>query len=62
MLTEEEIEGLVSKQSKLVKLTKHNLVDYLIYKIALERAYKNLYKAERNILEWNMDRKRRFSR
>ena len=60
-MTEEEIELLIANHTGKVKLQKHNLITYLIYKIALERAYKNKYFAERNILVWNYIKKRRNS-
>ena len=56
-MMEEEIERLIQSQTRMVKFTKHNLFEYLIYKIALARAERNLYLAERNILVWNIKKK-----
>jgi uncharacterized protein (UPF0332 family) len=52
-MTEEEIEQRIAMQRRKVEYT-DNLVEYLIYKIAVERAHKNMYLAERNILLWKM--------
>ena len=61
MLSEEEIERCIQTQKHAVKLTGSNLISFLIYKIALERAYKRLHLAERNILLHKYCKNRRAS-
>lgn len=61
MLSEEMIERCIQMQRHPVKLTDSNLVSFLIYKIAFERAYKRLHLAERNLLLHKYCKKRRVS-